>query len=126
MRTSLLIAAALLFAAGCATTDVDDQEPGGGDGDQTGQTDQLVDTDDDGNPDEIDLDCDGIGDVDLDELCENPMIDEDGDGVPEALDLDCDGTPEICIVGEAMDIGCDGTVEGDTVILVCEAEREEL
>ena len=118
-----------LIFAGCAAEDA----PPTDDGDEhTSSTDQLIDEDDEGQPDGVDLDGDGEIDFDLDELCDDPIVDEDGDGVPEALDLDCDGTPDICIVDQdgdgepdGIDVACDGTVEDEEIIIIGGGDREE-
>src|SRR2546423_3765935 len=55
----------------------------------------LVDKNHDGKPDGLDLNGDGILDVNIHALCSNPIVDTNGDGVPDGLDLDCDGTIDI-------------------------------
>ena len=55
----------------------------------------LVDQDQDGLPDAIDIDGDGVPDVQIDALCEDPLVDADHDGVPEGIDQNCDGTIDV-------------------------------
>jgi hypothetical protein len=85
----------------------------------------LIDGDGDGEPDGLDLDCDGQ--IDL-AWCDQPLVDRDGDGAPDGLDFDCDGAadvdldlPEVCIpqliddnddhLPEGIDTDCDGAAD---------------
>ncbi|MFO0024181.1 MAG: MopE-related protein, partial [Deltaproteobacteria bacterium] len=59
-------------------------------------------------PDGVDLDCDGVADMDLgvdvdDWLeCRLPAItDGDADGIPDGVDMDCDGACDVDIEAEA-------------------------
>ena len=143
MRKALLVAAMLLSA--CTVGDVTgnggpttgDPGPAGDTGEEDTGTQQApvepVDEDGDGVPDGLDLDGDGVADIDLDDLlCDEPLLDGDGDGVPDGVDLDCDGAadldlgeidlpelpPDLCIpelidedgdgFPDGLDVDCDG------------------
>src|SRR5690606_27966416 len=70
----------------------------------------VIDADGDGQPDGVDLDGDGVADVDFGDLCDEPIVDEDGDGVPEGIDFDCDGNVDIALCAEPLvDDDGDGT-----------------
>src|SRR5688572_19909832 len=71
---------------------------------QTASNLEVDDTDGDGIPDGVDLDCDGTADLVFDDLIDLPdppdvcipgLIDDDGDGIPDGIDLDCDGVIDL-------------------------------
>ena len=51
----------------------------------------LLDTNNDGVPDCVDLNNDNTCDVNFGS-CANPFVDTNNDGIPDGLDIDCDGT----------------------------------
>src|SRR5262245_34721132 len=81
----------------------------------------LIDNNNDGIPDCLDLDNDNQCDIGLGSVCNDPLVDTNNDGIPEGLDLDCDGTIDVtwCAkplvdtdndgVPDALDLDCDGT-----------------
>lgn len=88
---------AVVFLAGCSLGDVTAPPPEdpGDDAPPTGTQQTLVDGDGDGVPDGIDTDGDGVPDIDLEDICIEPLIDADGDGVPEGIDFNCDGVADL-------------------------------
>src|SRR5688500_4009749 len=84
----LLVAAGAAGAVGCT---VGSSEPKS----SAAVSYNLIDSDNDGIPDCVDLDNDMQCDVNFGTPCADPLVDADMDGIPEGLDLDCDGTVDV-------------------------------
>jgi len=107
-----------------------------------GQTEPLIDEDNDGEYDFIDLDCNGLYDLQLGEpvsgmACIPAVLDTDMDGSYDSIDINCNGEVDFAIatlpcntpidensdgVFDGIDLDCDGGIDIALENVPCEPE----